>query len=141
MNSENIERFNNILCEETWLEVSNNDINIDFERFSSIISHFFNLSFPITKYSNRRQRKKKEWMNEDLCKLRSEICLFSDLSKKYPELKNYYKELNKQYSLELSKAKRSHIDNKINSSTNKRKATWNIISEIQGKNVKNRQPT
>ncbi|KAG5892791.1 hypothetical protein JTB14_032665 [Gonioctena quinquepunctata] len=56
-----------------------------------------------------------------------------DLSKKYPELKNHYTELNKQYSLELSKAKRSHIDNKINSSTNKTKATWNIISEIQGK--------
>ncbi|KAG5884436.1 hypothetical protein JTB14_024379 [Gonioctena quinquepunctata] len=72
-------------------------------------------------------------MNEDFCKLRSKICLFPDLSKKYPELKNHYKELNKQYSLELSKAKRSHIDNKINYSTNKTKATWNIISEIQGK--------
>lgn len=124
---------------ENWYEVfEETNTNKVFSNFSNILNYHFALAFPITRYLNRPSKPtNSNWMTNKLEAMRNELCLFSDLSKKYPGFKEHLKELNKDYAAELKNTKRAYYDQKITTAHNKNKAIWNIISHLQNKNTQN----
>lgn len=77
-------------------------------------------------------------MPPGIAKLKSDLTLVGELSKKYPEFRQIFSELNKKYISELNRLKKNSIMNQINQSTNKTQTMWNIIN-THIKNSKQKQ--
>lgn len=137
INSENTARFCSYLKAENWQYVySQSCPNLAFKNFLNIVSYYFDLSFPQIRVSgNQKNINRNKWLTQDLLELRDRVCLLSDLSQKYPELRNTCKNLNIEYKNRLSVSKRNYYDNIINSSSNKMKCMWKVINELQNKKV------
>ena len=134
INEENTKKFCNYLENENWHTVLAQQCpNMAFNSFINTFLYYFDLSFPLTRFTTNKQKNDSRWITDELLELKNKVCMFSDLAQKYPELRVVCRELNDEYKLKLKKAKCAYYDNKINGSNNKMKTMWNVISEIQGK--------
>jgi len=96
----------------------------------------FNVAFPLTKTKIEKKVLKNNWMTKELLKSRNTLRFLTEQYRRDSSLKLKLKMFRKVYLkvLKLSK-KKSYLD-KIKGATNKQKAMWKTIKEIENKEQK-----
>jgi len=133
--SKNLQNFSNMLSKESWEEVYFAPVDLKFNVFNNIFMYYFNLCFPTTKCRGTDQ--KVPWNNYELESERKKMIEISTLGSKTKnkDTVNLAKEMNKTLKQNIFKAKQSYMNDKILSSTNVSKTTWNLINlNIKNKN-------
>lgn len=141
MCSENVNLFVRALSDEDWSTVfSQSCPERAFEMFSGTIVECFRAHFPLKRVKPKKNPAKHSacLMTDAILKLKEKVCMFADLSRKYPELKPVCRDLNQEYKSKLMENKLKFNDNRIGQSLNKNKTMWAIINEVKSKNSGNR---
>lgn len=126
---ENIKGFSQHLQEETWISVlSENEAEEAFNRFSDTLHYYFDISFPFKNQTHRNQKNTPTFYTNEIMNLKNKVSLYADLSRQYPEFKEAFTYVNKQYQQVLRKTKQDFYDNQVLASENKNKTMWTIIN-------------
>lgn len=134
MCEKNMSTFCDVIARETWdALLSSTCPNAVSVTLSHIVDHYFKACFPVIQVRRRKVDKCSKWLTEDTLYLKNHLSCVSDLAHKYPQLKQYCKDLNRLYRNKLTFDKRGYFDAKIIGSNNRTKMMWSVVSELQGK--------
>lgn len=133
--SQNIIRFRNYLRVEDWQDIFLEDCpDTAFEIFSKILVYYFEICFPIKRFSANKENR--FIMTPELTELKNNVALYSTLAEHNANYAAISKYLTKRYRDELKVAQRKYYDSQITTSDNKSKTMWRIINNLQKKNNK-----
>ena len=133
---ENLQKVN-------WLdwnqETENWDINDTYNSFHEIVTN----AVVHENIKSRKLKPTKTWMTKELLKKRLEVAkvrkrFFKNRNKNN---ENIYKEKNKEYRLDLKKAKHDYFAEKLKNARKNPKLTWEIIKEALNRKSKSEKYT
>lgn len=130
-NERNTSNFLELLQNELWVAAQNiYTVNECFEAFHSQYVYLFNKAFPVTRCYTIKPVKSKKWITTEIRSASADLRNLHALCKRKPlDLinKGNYNRLKNLHSRNIKIAKRKFNDSIILSSTNKSRASWNII--------------
>lgn len=127
----NLTHFLLTLQEEPWTRILETSLlEESFNEFHSRFVKIFNDSFPITKCNSARKQKHTQWVNKDIRSSATHLRFLHTVCKQYPadkEIKALYNTKKQTHSRTIKLAKQHYHDERIASSANKIRTTWQII--------------
>jgi hypothetical protein len=118
---------------ESWDTIFNcEDVNAMFNSFLNIYLRIFYSSFPLKKLINRNNKDNKNWITLGIktsCRHKRKLYLTCRNSNNL-ELKRHYQVYCKILTNVIEEAEKTYYDKKIQKSSNKYKATWDIIKKL-----------
>lgn len=134
-NDDNVRSFLKLLASETWMEVYMADVNHKFEIFHKMLLYYFDVSFPKVTITQHSKVAKGKWMSQDIVNERADLInLERNMRKnKVGYNVNTLKKRKQKLKQRITEARKQFFDNKIKSSSNITKTTWNLINLEVGK--------
>nr|CAI5824056.1 unnamed protein product [Callosobruchus analis] len=118
----------NVLC-----EVSESDVDEQWNVFSNIILQLFDFHFPLkTVNTTKKSRNKLFASRPDIKECKKKIDILYVLSCRDKMYTQAYNDVRNVYNKLLVDSRKEHFRNRIVNSDNKTKCVWNIIREIKG---------
>lgn len=108
------------------------DVDIAFNYFLETTLQIINVAFPVKTKTVQNNNKNKKWFNHDLKLLRDNLNFFSQLSRQNQnddDLRNYAKNLKRQYRAKIRQCKSEYVADKMLYSTNQSRSAWAIIND------------
>lgn len=140
----NKERFTMMLLDENWEDVlSYTTVNDCLEAFHVKLDTFFENSFPLITSPQKRKRKEKPWITQELKRLiRRKNKLYLVFHKR-PTLFNeiQYKSLKRIVRCALRRAQKEYYHAQLEANRNNIKKTWEILNDLMGRGKKKSQVT
>lgn len=132
----NMKKFKSNISDINWLTIlsPDNNLNLNYQRFHSVLTKILNECIPIRKQS-LRHRRNNCWLSVGIkvsCRNKRLLKILA-LKFKHPAITNYYRNYEKILKRTVITAKKIHYKNKIKSSNNKIRTMWNIINERTNK--------
>ena len=131
-NEQNNSKFSNLLAAINWSTLLQiNDANTCFNSFQLSFMNLFNQCFPVRRF---KFKNSKPWWNRNLKEIKEFIKSMEHLKRSsVAHHASIYKQLLKKYRQFISEAKRSYMQNQIDTSKNKVKTLWDIINRETGR--------
>lgn len=121
------------LSKINWLDVYrlDSDVNSKFNLFFELFMWALNSSVPLKKVVAKTQKPSNKWYTNDLFIMKTELdnLYYLMLNSTSESVRNRYLLLKKEYRSALKKAKLSHNNSLIQTSSNKSKAVWSVINQ------------
>nr|CAI5859625.1 unnamed protein product [Callosobruchus analis] len=118
----------NVLC-----EVSESDVDEQWNVFSNIILQLFDFHFPLkTVNTTKKSRNKLFASRPDIKECKKKLDILYVLSCRDKMYTQAYNDVRNVYNKLLVDSRKEHFRNRIVNSDNKTKCVWNIIREIKG---------
>lgn len=115
-------------------DIDNSNVNKQWELFHGTFLFHFNSSFPIKKQVQMAKNiKNKASSGPEVIECKRRLDLLYTLCNVNPAYKEEYKKVKKEYNIKLVNNRAKLYQQRINSSDDKNKCTWNIVNEIKGK--------
>nr|CAI5861730.1 unnamed protein product [Callosobruchus analis] len=129
--SENaINQFCTDICNENWSALYNmSDVDSAFSYFHRIFSYHFEINFPLCRYRTL-PKSNNTWINYEVKKSSEQLKDFYLVAKFCPEYNQRYREMKSKHKKLITETKRNFYQDRILSSSNITKATWDVISDI-----------
>lgn len=128
-NQYNMQNFRDMLKNEDWRDVQQNeDPSCQYDNFLKIVSHYFELAFPLRKEKNLNKNK-IGWITRGI-RISSEKLktLHFLIQNGNVDLKVYYGKYKKIYKKVIRAAKLLHNNILMNNASNMTRTAWNIIN-------------
>jgi hypothetical protein len=134
-NNAAISHFINILSNESWDTVFNNeDVNDMYNSFSNYYLRIFNLSFPLQTVMIRKNPTNNKWITKGIkipCNNERKLYL-ACRHHNIEEIKRYSRIYSNILANVIREVKKIYYNKKILRSNNKYKTTWDIVKEVSG---------
>ena len=132
--SQNINAFNNLLCEFVWNSLIYADENVAYNGFLQKCTEFYNKSFPI-KFCQGKNLKTlhNPWLTTGILKSIKTKSRLSKLFLRKPshERESNYKSFRNKLSCLVHVARKNYYDNKLDKARSNLKRTWKILNEVK----------
>lgn len=126
-NTSNKNKFASFLSNEHWSDVYRYiDVHDKFRAFINTLSLHYNNAFPPHRTKFTRNRK-QSWVNQAIRTSSLLLQDLFDLQKRYPELKDAYRERKKIHRALVDQVKIEYNTNYISNAANRNAAMWKII--------------
>ena len=136
--SQNINAFNNLLCEFVWNSLIYADENAAYNGFLQKCTEFYNKSFPI-KFCQGKNLKTlhNPWLTTGILKsIKTKSRLYKlFLRKPSHERESNYKSFRNKLSCLVHVARKNYYDNKLDKARSNLKRTWKILNELNNRHV------
>nr|CAI5831447.1 unnamed protein product [Callosobruchus analis] len=127
-----LNNLNNIIWSDIY-EVNANDVNAQWEKFSSIFHSVYDRNFPLKKVWNSDRKKRYHDKDTEVIRCKKELDILYTASLVNSSYKDQYKQKRKEYNMTLVNCQKREYNRKILQSDNKNKTVWQIVKEINGK--------
>lgn len=131
INDENENKFTQCLSSLSWMDVFSNehDINDAFKSFHEDLCLFFNLCFPEKRVKINANYSRPKWISKGIKKSTTVKRELRSLyyRNKTPENRSTFRKYTKLLRKCINKSQKIHNNTIIKTSSNKCRATWNII--------------
>ena len=136
--SQNINAFNNLLCEFDWNSLIYADANAAYNGFLQKYTEFYNKSFPI-KFCQGKNLKTlhNPWLTTGILKsIKTKSRLYKlFLRKPSHERESSYKSFRNKLTCLVRIARKNYYDNKLDKARSNLKQTWKILNEVINRRV------